>query len=407
MKLLAFAYACEPAEGSEPGAGWLWARMLARYGDTWVITRTNNREQIEAAIDEIPEGAGLRFTYVDLPAWARTWKRGTRGLRLYYILWQIAALRRARQLHRSEDFDVVWHLTLANAWLGSLAPLVGPPFVLGPVGGGVGPPWRLIPSMGFRSTASEVMRGAARAAGRYLNPLARLAWGRAHSILVQNRETLLWLPRQHQRKARVFPNVVLFGLPDVGRVPGERPRTALFAGRLLGWKGVDLAIEAVAQLPDWRLMVCGAGPDGARLQRLAVDVGLIDRTVFTGWLPRRELLLLMREEAGVFVFPSLHDDAGWVVVEALAADLPVVCLDRGGPPLLADGHGIGVPASGSRRTVISRLAVALERARTMPMGGAREGARRYQLDRRSRDLASIIGSVSVPMAVPTIVADDA
>ena len=38
MRILAFAYACEPAQGSEPGAGWAWARMLAHQGETWVIT---------------------------------------------------------------------------------------------------------------------------------------------------------------------------------------------------------------------------------------------------------------------------------------------------------------------------------------------------------------------------------
>ena len=124
MKLLAFAYACEPAEGSEPGAGWMWARMLARFGDTWVLTRSNNRERIEDGLTAIPERDALHFVYVDLPPWARFWKRGLRGLRPYYLLWGFAALREARRLQRTERFDLVWHLTLANAWLGSSAPLL-------------------------------------------------------------------------------------------------------------------------------------------------------------------------------------------------------------------------------------------------------------------------------------------
>ena len=241
MRLLAFAYACEPIEGSEPGAGWMWARMLARHADTWVITRSNNREPIEAAIDETPERGTLHFVYVDLPTWARFWKRGSRGLRLYYLLWQMAALRSARRLHEADRFDLVWHLTLANAWLGSSAALVGPRFVLGPVGGGVAPPWSLIWATGVRSMISEVMRGAGRVVGRYVNPLARLAWRRADVVLVQNPETVAWLPRKHRIRARVFPNVVFAGETlDDGSSAGERPRTALFVGRLLAWKGADL-----------------------------------------------------------------------------------------------------------------------------------------------------------------------
>jgi glycosyltransferase involved in cell wall biosynthesis len=47
----------------------------------------------------------------------------------------------------------------------------------------------------------------------------------------------------------------------------------------------------------------------------------------------------MREESDVFLFPSLHDEGGWVIAEALAARLPVVCLDRGGPPTIG-GTGV-------------------------------------------------------------------
>jgi hypothetical protein len=39
LRILAFTSAGEPGHGSEPGAGWAWSRMLARLGETWVITR--------------------------------------------------------------------------------------------------------------------------------------------------------------------------------------------------------------------------------------------------------------------------------------------------------------------------------------------------------------------------------
>ena len=86
MKILAFAYACEPQKGSEPGAGWGWARLLARLGDTWIITRANNKEAIEAELSSTPEAGSLHFVYVDLSERARSWKRGQRGIRLYYML---------------------------------------------------------------------------------------------------------------------------------------------------------------------------------------------------------------------------------------------------------------------------------------------------------------------------------
>lgn len=59
------------------------------------------------------------------------------GLRVYYVLWQIAALRRARALDKEQRFDFALHLTFVNAWIGSAAALLGTGFVDGPVGGGV------------------------------------------------------------------------------------------------------------------------------------------------------------------------------------------------------------------------------------------------------------------------------
>ena len=190
-----------------------------------------------------------------------------------------------------------------------MAPLAGRPFVLGPAGGGAATPIGFLPALGARGAAYEVARGAATSAGRYLNPLARLAWQRADLILVQNPESLAWIPRRHRRKAVVFPNALIpQGGHPVARPSVDRhPRTMLFAGRLLPFKGVSLAIEALARLRGWRLIVCGEGPDEERLRGLAQRLGVMDRVDFRGWVDREELARIMRNETDVFVFPSLHD----------------------------------------------------------------------------------------------------
>jgi hypothetical protein len=84
MKILAFDKACDPDEGSEPGAGWTWSRMLAQLGASWVITRSNNRAPIETALNGVPERNKLRFVYVHVPKWLRFWKKGRRGVHGYH-----------------------------------------------------------------------------------------------------------------------------------------------------------------------------------------------------------------------------------------------------------------------------------------------------------------------------------
>jgi glycosyltransferase involved in cell wall biosynthesis len=359
VRIVAFAYACEPGSGSEPGAGWMWARLLANLGETWVITRENNRAAIEDALPATPEAARLHFVYVDLPPWARWWKRGLRGVHAYYVLWQFAALRRARALHKELPFDLAWHLTFANAWIGSAASLLETSFVYGPVGGGVKTPWRLFPALGVRGSFQELVRIAVRGAARYANPLARLSWNRADLILVQNPETRAWLPARHRARATVFPNAVVDAdIPRGPRRASDR-KTALFAARLVAWKGGSLAIRAIARLPDWDLVVVGSGPDARRLRDLADRLHVADRVTFTGSMPRGSLLALMARNVDALLHPSVHEDAGWAIAEARSLGVPVVALELGGPPELG---AIGARVGSFNETVAALASALVDRS---------------------------------------------
>jgi glycosyltransferase involved in cell wall biosynthesis len=321
------------------------------------------------------------------------WKRGQRGMRLYYLLWQFAALREARRLMHAVPFDCVFHLTIANAWIGSTAALTGLPFVYGPVGAGVKPPLRLVPSLGIRGVAYESVRYVARVAARYLNPLARISWRRAHVILAQNHETIEWFPKSMSAKACIFQNAMVEELPvRSSQRKTTDGKTAMLAARLVPWKGVSLAIEAVAASPDWRLLIFGTGPDESRLRRLAARLDVQDRVEFRGHVTRSELQHIMTSVADVFFFPSLHDDASLAVTEAVAAGLPVVCLDVGGPPLVAGEAGTNVTARGGRQRVVRGLRAGLEAA--CSKGPVSDAARdRLLLERRAEYLRSMLGEV--------------
>jgi glycosyltransferase involved in cell wall biosynthesis len=119
-------------------------------------------------------------------------------------------------------------------------------------------------------------------------------------------------------------------------------------------KGLALALRALTLLPEWRMTICGHGPDQRRLKRLAARLNVESRVRFVGWKPRAEVASLMRR-TDVFVFPSLHDEGGFVVAEALAEGTPVVCLARGGPPVIG-----GVPVTlGRVQDTVSGLAAAM------------------------------------------------
>lgn len=368
MRILVSAYACEPRRGSEPGVGWNWARELARHHEVWVLTRSNNREPIERELaDHSSDHPPMKFLYVDLPGWASRLKRGQRWVHPYYYAWQFAARRVARRAHAQTPFDVVHHVTFASAFTPALVRLPGVPFIWGPVGGGVRVPWRLVPEGGTAAITYETLRAGRRLVGRYLDPLVRLSWRGADLILVQNQETLAWLPPRYRARARVQTNC---GVDDreIGSV--ERPAgrddgfVAVAAGRLMHLKGFSLALRAVSETGDHRvrLVVAGEGPQRRHLEALAADLGLDGRVVFRGALSRPDLLDLFAR-SDVLLFPSLHDEAGFVVVEAMSQGSIPIVLDVGGPASLVESSAYVVPARGcSREDVVANLASALRSA---------------------------------------------
>lgn len=364
MNILVSAYACEPDRGSEPGVGWNWARELARDHDVCVLTRVNNRDPIERELRRHPQ-PNLRFLYHDLPGVVQRWKRGQRGVHAYYYAWQLAARARVREAHDRRPFDLVHHLTFASAFSPALTWLPGVPFVWGPVGGGVRVPWRLVPEGGARAVVYEALRASRRMAGRYLDPFVRLTWRNADLILVQNVDTMSWLPGRHRSRARIQLNA---GIDPAELLPRRNDPEGRFvvvaAGRLIPLKGFPLAIRAVARADDPRmhLVIAGDGPARAHLVRLAAELGLHDRVEFTGLLPRQALLKRLAS-ADVLLFPSLHDESSLIVTEAMAQGAVPIVLDVGGPPSIVGDAGFVVPARGrDSNEVVLGLARALREA---------------------------------------------
>jgi glycosyltransferase involved in cell wall biosynthesis len=355
--------------------GWHWAVEIARLGhQVHILTRANNVAGIERALADraLAPLDGLRLSVhgYDLPRSLRWWKRGQRGAHLYYVFWQWGAYRRARALHRAHAFDLVHHITLAVYRHPSFMGRLGISFVFGPVGGGEDTPPALRASLPLRGRVLDFLRGVANRIAA-IDPLVLAALSQASLILFKTRETLEQFPRRFHAKCICVQDVAA-GEDEVALEPAtcSGPHF-LFAGRLLYWKGIHLALRALAQLraqmPGARLTIAGTGPDRAWLERLARKLDLNDAVDWRGWLPREEVLRTYASHTA-FVFPSLHDSGGTVVMEAIAQGLPVLCLDLGGPgAILPDGCGMKIPARGrTEDEVIADLAAAMTSLATDP-----------------------------------------
>ena len=447
LKILTSAYACAPGGASERFGGgelilgWNVVQQLARFHEVWVLTHPRNRAAIEAGLSK-DVGGRLHFVYFQLPGLLEQMTRFQGGIQLYSYFWQVRAYLVARRLHREVRFDAFHHVTYANDWMASyIGALLPVPYLRGPGGGAHRTPQAFLRDYSLPDQLWERFRIFGQWVLRH-DPIFIRGQRRARALLVCNREAADAIPARWKDKIRLFPvngisaeDLQIFqgcatsggrntessdqvdAVPDLElQTPDSGPRTycdpdsgrrtcfsVLSAGKLLSLKGYPLAIRAFAAFAQRhsgaRLTIVGDGPERARLEEIVQDLAVENQIQLTKWMPRPDLLALMRQ-CDVFLFPSLRDGGGAVVVEAMAAGKPVICMDLAGPGLHVTREcGIKISAR-SPEEAVEDMAGALEtlysdRKLRVKMGqAARERAEKvYSWDHLGERLLTIYREV--------------
>jgi phosphatidylinositol alpha 1,6-mannosyltransferase len=182
--------------------------------------------------------------------------------------------------------------------------------------------------------------------------------------------------------------------------------TFLYVGRLAAEKRVEQIIDAyklaLPSLPadSTRLVIAGAGPREAALRAAAPASGEV---IFLGYLDRRRDLPTLYASADTFVFASLTETLGLVVLEAMSAGLPVIATPAGGvADHLRDGeNGLAYPAGDTRALADAMIAMVSNPARAKQLAtGARATAEALgwdrELDRLDASYREVLSRVTTP-----------
>ncbi len=154
----------------------------------------------------------------------------------------------------------------------------------------------------------------------------------------------------------VLPTGISLSTPAEGGRKAFRERhgidparpVALFVGRVAHEKNIDYLLDVVdlarAWVPDILLVIAGEGPARDSLRRSVAERGLQACVQFIGYMDRQSELPACYAAADVFVFASRTETQGLVLLEAMAAGLPVVALaEMGTVDILGAGRGAVVP----------------------------------------------------------------
>lgn len=377
MKILVSAYACEPGKGSEPGVGWNFSKELSSRHEVTVLTRENNRETILGSGE--PWIERVKWVFIDPPRWLTFWKRGGRGVQLFYVLWQVAAFCHVKRMLKQETFDRIHHITFGKYWVPSFLSYTGLPVVFGPVGGGEKLPRGYFWGLSWSGRLAEVGKTVFSWIVPRL-PIFRGAYRRMTHVLCATEQTQHAVKKLVKCPTEVIPQSGLSAeeLELTAKIAEsvQKSKTPLFvtASRLNHWKAIDLAIKAFAdvvkQHPDARLEILGGGPELNRLKRLVVKLGLQGQVVFLGRLPTLGDVYRKIASATALIHPALHEAFGQACLEALALSTPVICWDWGGPGLIVDKTcGSAIVFSGSRDCDLASMTSAMGKFCLLPAAG--------------------------------------
>jgi len=236
--------------------------------------------------------------------------------------------------------------------------------------------------------ASWPIAGVVWAAERPIPWAYRRAW--FHAISESTRDDLVRRGVPRERIEVIYPGVdATWYAPDAAE-PRAREPTFLYVGRLKRYKGVEIALRALALArrarPDLALEIAGEGDDRGRLERLARTLALGEAARFLGFVSETEKRRLLRR-AWAVVLTSPKEGWGISNVEAAACATPALASDSPGlrESVRHAETGFLVPHGDARALADRMLDLAADPGLVARLGrGARSFAEQLSWERAAR-----------------------
>jgi glycosyltransferase involved in cell wall biosynthesis len=205
--------------------------------------------------------------------------------------------------------------------------------------------------------------------------MARHVFCRGSKVLVFSKKDRKNLSEQlPEGKIEVFPNGIQVDRYRCGngtfksrRSIPEGGKAVLFAARLIREKGVYDLLEAIPLVVrdhgNAYFLIAGDGPEKQRMEAICREKGIEERVRFTGHIEGKELIEAYCC-ADMFIFPTLLPEGmPMVILEALAAGLPIISTASGAvPDMIQDGvNGFIIP-SGDPDRLADRIGTLIDRS---------------------------------------------
>lgn len=322
-RVLATAYDVNPFKGSESGTGWNFAVQLARYNHVTLVTRKNNKEEVERYIHQNGPFDNLKVEYFDYGNSVLNLKKMLRANFVYFNFWQLGVALSFYK--RRKEFDICHGINFHADHVPQFLWLLGLPVVWGPLNHN-----ELTPRMAFGTLKSFLINSYVKFAIKYirwnLDPFVRIAAMRSTLIIGSTRsvQRRLSIPK---RKFRLLSTIGCEVSYEKSESIKPKKIKFLVVGRMVPIKGVSLAVNSFFKAKeklgeDAELVIIGGGPLREELENEVSSLGLAECVQFKGILSR-EAVIEEFNDATALLFTSF-EGGGAVVGESLSMGIPVI-----------------------------------------------------------------------------------
>jgi glycosyltransferase involved in cell wall biosynthesis len=392
-RVLIIAEEANPEWVSVPLVGWSTATALGAVAETHIVTQIRNSDAFARSALAADQYTIIDNEYLAAPIWklakvlrggdGKGWTTITALKALVYWSFESEVWKRFGSDIKDGRFDIVHRVTPLTPTIPS--PMArrcaksGVPFVLGPLNGGV--PW----PKGFRHAQHKEREWLSYVRSAYkLLPGYRSTLTNSSALICASKHTLSEIPARLRDKCFYLPENAVTSSSLVEQPaawdPGS-PLKLIFVGRLVPYKGADMALDAAAPLlRDGRCTfdIVGDGPEMPSLRAKARELAVDDRTRFHGWLSHNDVMATLAN-CHAMLFPSIREFGGGVVLEAMARGVFPIVVDYGGPGELVTSDTAAAIPIGSRESIVAGCREALLRILEAP--SALDAARRNGLSR--------------------------
>lgn len=337
MKILYIAQSCSTINGSEDAIGFNIPWESAKINDVYVITRTNQKNNIEEFLSK-NKRRNIYFYYVDMPKWSmKIFRASLYSGRL--LVWNKKVFPIAEKLCAIENIEIIHQITpIEFRAIGKNGKIINTKFVVGPLGGGEYIPAHLKSYLSIKERIFEFIRKSINTAF-VLNFKINKKLDDCNYILFANNETKKVLEKiYNDNKVGIYTEIGV-NANEILEKPiqnSNRDKVVfLVCGRLVYRKGHKFLLEVLSRIDlDYECRIVGDGKMMQGLKKICLNTPNLEKKI--SFIGKKPFTLIKKEyqNADFFIMPSLRETTGSVSLEAMSNGLPLITIDKFGAKII-------------------------------------------------------------------------